>query len=197
MIRISLKNLAAGFADNEACLEWLKYQRYPHGIECPVCRKITKHHKVSKSPCYACDSCGHHIYPAAGTIFSKSSTPLTTWFKIISKVYSAKGSVSAREVQREFGVTYKTAWRMVKRVEGLLKENSFTGIPGILSEKSTLRDAAVDKAETGAEAISVNTTEDAFRYSNRHLDVSLPRSIPIKRKILRTIIGRETAPPAC
>ena len=124
MIKFPVEKLAAGFADNEACLEWLKNQRYPDGIECPVCRKITKHHKVSKSPCYACDSCGHHIYPAAGTIFSKSSTPLITWFKLISKIYSSKGKISARQIQREFGMTYKTAWRMVKKIEEFLKENS-------------------------------------------------------------------------
>ena len=70
-----------------------------------------KHYRVSGRKAYACNHCGHHIYPLAGTIFSKSTTPLRTWFYILYLMLSTRGSVSARQIQRETGVTYKTAWR--------------------------------------------------------------------------------------
>ncbi len=169
MIIFPVEKIPAGFPDNEACLEWLKNHRYPEGIECPVCRKSTKHHKVSKSPCYACDSCGHQVYPAAGTIFNKSSTPLITWFKIITKIYSSKGKISVRQIQKEFGVTYKTAWRMVKKIEGFIKENSSARTSGIRPEKSGGYDVPVNKLETNIEAMSPIKAKDAFQYSHDHL----------------------------
>jgi predicted DNA-binding transcriptional regulator YafY len=169
MIKFPVEKLAAGFANNEACLEWLKNHRYPDGIECPVCRKITKHHKVSKSPCYACDSCGHHIFPAAGTIFSKSSTPLLTWFKIIYKIYSSQGNLTVRQIQKEFGVTYKTAWRMVKKIEGFLKENSSACTSEFRTEKPGRFDAPANQSETNVEAASAIKAKDALPYSREHL----------------------------
>jgi predicted DNA-binding transcriptional regulator YafY len=166
LIKFPLEKMAAGFGNNESCLEWLKNQRYPDGIECPICRKITKHHKVSKSPCYACDSCGHHIYPAAGTIFSKSSTPLITWFKLISKMASSKRKISATQVQREFGMTYKTAWRMVKKIEAFLKENSSFSV----SETRAASPGSSEKSsEAGIDLISGIKTKDAIPHSRDQL----------------------------
>ena len=123
MINQEVKDFEHEFIDNESCLEWLKNQLYPDGIECPRCQRVIKHHKVSKRPCYACDNCGHHIHPTAGTIFHKSTTPLKTWFAIIYKLSSAKNGISAKEIQKEYGLTYKTARRILQRIRGLLDEN--------------------------------------------------------------------------
>lgn len=112
------------FTTNEACLEWLKNQRYPNDIECKICKKITKHHKVSNRPCYACDSCGNQIYPTSGTIFHKSKTPLKTWFEVIHKISAAKGNTSINEIRHEYGMTYKTAKCMLQKISEFLNENS-------------------------------------------------------------------------
>jgi transposase-like protein len=122
MNKVILSDVPIDLPDNKACLEWLKNQRYPEGIHCPVCKRITKHSKSSKDPCYICHNCGNHIFPTAGTIFYKSSTPLKTWFTVIRRVLEAKGRISAKEVQREYGVTYKTAWRMLHLIRESLKE---------------------------------------------------------------------------
>src|SRR6266566_5194961 len=63
-----------------------------------------------------CDVCGHHIYPAAGTIFHKSSTSLRVWFLAIYLMSSTKTGVPAKWLDRESGVTYKAAWRIFKQV---------------------------------------------------------------------------------
>lgn len=112
------------FPDDDTCLEWLKNQRYPDGIYCPNCQRVTKHHKIANRHCYNCDNCNHQIYPTAGTIFHKSSTPLRTWFEVMHRMASTRCGISAKQIQREFGVTYKTAWRMFKQVRTLLSETN-------------------------------------------------------------------------
>ena len=99
-------------------------QRYPNGIECPECEKVTKHHRVNGRSCYACDYCGHQVFPTAGTIFHKSCTPLRTWFHAIFLMANTRCGISAKQLQRETGVTYKTAWRMFKQIRTLLNEQS-------------------------------------------------------------------------
>ena len=61
-------------------------------------------------------SCGHHIHPTAGTIFERSSTSLQLWFYAIHLMTSTRCGVSAKQLERELGVTYKTAWRMFNRI---------------------------------------------------------------------------------
>jgi predicted DNA-binding transcriptional regulator YafY/transposase-like protein len=122
-----IKEFKKDFKDEDACLEWLKNRLYPLGIECPVCGRITKHHKVSKRRCYACDNCGNQVYPTSGTIFNKTSTPLKKWYKAINRIYRADGAVSARDLEKEFGLTYKTAVRMLKKIREFLSENGLAG----------------------------------------------------------------------
>jgi len=120
--KLSKKDFDKMFPDNDACLEWLKNQQYPNGIECPVCKKITKHHKVAKRPVYECDYCGHQISPLATTTFCKSATPLRVWFGAIYEVATTRSGYSAKVLQRKYGVTYKTAWRMFRQIRKLLGE---------------------------------------------------------------------------
>ncbi|MFC2013135.1 IS1595 family transposase [Chloroflexota bacterium] len=111
------------FPNDDACLEWVKGHRWPKGIHCVKCDKITKHHKVTGRPCYECDYCGHQVYPTADTIFHKSATPLRIWFEVIYRMASTRCGVSAKQIQREMGVTYKTAWRMFHQIRTLLGED--------------------------------------------------------------------------
>jgi transposase-like protein/ribosomal protein L37AE/L43A len=122
MNKFTTKDFDGIFPNNDACLEWVKNHRYPNGIECPVCKKVTKHHKVSKRPVYECDYCGHQVSPLASTIFHKSATPLRVWFQAIYRMSSTRCGISAKQIQRETGVTYKTAWRMFKQIRTLLNE---------------------------------------------------------------------------
>jgi predicted DNA-binding transcriptional regulator YafY len=113
------------FPDNESCLEWLKNRLYPHGIKCPKCEKVTKHHKVSKRPCYACDNCGNHMHPTAATIFRKSTIPLKTWFAVMYKLSRAKNGIAAKEIQQDYGMTYRTAKRMLQKSREFLDKNPY------------------------------------------------------------------------
>src|ERR1035438_6224803 len=77
---------------------------------------------VSGRPAYACDYCGSMISPMAGTIFEKSSTALRTWFYAMYLMSATRCGISAKQIQRETGVTYKTAWRMFKQIRTLMSE---------------------------------------------------------------------------
>jgi predicted DNA-binding transcriptional regulator YafY len=126
--------------EDDSCLDWLKNKLYPDGIPCLKCGRITNHHKLSRRPCYACDYCGNHVYPTSGTIFHKSSTPLTIWFKVINKIRKTRGQFTARDIQREFGMTYKTAWRIYHKISGLLNEKFFK-----TSSEIKIRDNHIDR----------------------------------------------------
>jgi transposase-like protein len=129
MERYTIKDLKADFPNDEACLEWLKNRRWPNGIHCEKCGRVTKHHLMSTRKSYSCQECGNHVHPTAGTIFHKSPTPLILWWHAIFLLSQTRGGIAAKQVERELGVTYKTAWRMCKLIRQMLDENidPFTG----------------------------------------------------------------------
>jgi transposase-like protein len=123
MARYTFKDFEKQFPDDAACLEWLKDYLYPDGIFCKVCDAITLHHKVASRKSYSCQYCGHHVHPTADTIYHKSSTSLKTWFHAIYLMASTRCGISAKQLERETGVTYKTAWRMFKQIRSMLEED--------------------------------------------------------------------------
>lgn len=100
------------FPDDSACLEHLMAVRFGDVFPCPKCKKEGKFHRIKKIPAYACQFCGHHVHPMAGTPFARSSTPLQKWFYAMYLFTTSRHGVPAKELQRQLGVTYKTAWRM-------------------------------------------------------------------------------------
>ena len=120
MKKYTINDFLNDFPDDRTCLEWLKSYLYPKGIYCKKCKKITKHHRIKSRPSYSCDYCGHHVHPTAGTIFEKSTTSLKLWFYAVYLMSSTRCGISAKQLQRELGVTYKTAWRIFNRIRNML-----------------------------------------------------------------------------
>jgi transposase len=121
--KYTISDFNAEFPDNDACLEYIKEQRFPGGVTtCAKCRVERKHYRVRGRTAYACDRCGHHVYPLARTIFEKSTTSLRLWFHAMFQMGSTKCGISAKQIQRETGVTYKTAWRMFQQIRTLMSE---------------------------------------------------------------------------
>lgn len=130
MQKFTIKDFLKQFPDDAACLEWLKNHLYPEGITCKNCERVTKHHRVASRPSYCCDNCGNHVHPTAGTIFHKSPTPLTTWFYAMYLMSATRCGISAKQIQRETGVTYKTAWRMFKQIRSMLDDENMSPLGG-------------------------------------------------------------------
>lgn len=120
-MKYTVKDLRVDFPDEEACLLWLIEYLYPEGITCKVCNKVTKHHRDKKRRSYSCDLCGNHMHPTAGTVFHNSHVPLTDWFYAIWLMSSNKAGTSAKQIERELGVAYSTAWRMMHQIRKMME----------------------------------------------------------------------------
>jgi transposase len=130
-LRYTFQQFEKDFPTDDACLERIKEQRFPGGVTvCHKCERPRKHYRVKGRTAYACETCGNHIYPLAGTIFEKSSTALRIWFHAMYLMGSTRCGISAKQIQRETGVTYKTAWRMFKQIRKLMGEELQLGGEG-------------------------------------------------------------------
>jgi len=123
-LRFTIDDFNRQFPDDDACLENLKEQRFPGGITyCAKCQQERKHYRITGRPVYSCDHCGTQISPMAGTIFEKTTTSLRLWYYAMYLMASTRCGISAKQIQRETGVTYKTAWRMFRQIRSLLSED--------------------------------------------------------------------------
>ncbi|HLW89966.1 MAG TPA: IS1595 family transposase [Roseiarcus sp.] len=128
MSKYTFKQFQAEFPNDEACLAKLMEIRFG-GTEltCPGCRQHAAFHPMGKRKAYACQDCGHHVYPCANTIFHKSSTKLSHWFFAMYLMTSTRHGVAAKEIERQIGVTYKTAWRMCHELRKLMATADYEG----------------------------------------------------------------------
>jgi transposase-like protein len=136
----SLMEFMHEFPNDAACLDWLWRERCSEDgehAECPKCERVRKFHKVKDRPAWDCDSCGFHMHPTAGTIFHKSSTSLHLWFFAMHLITSTRGGISAKQLERELGVTYKTAWRMFNLIRNELMTDDGERLTGAVEVDET------------------------------------------------------------
>lgn len=121
-MRYTLKDFKTEYPDDQACLAAVLENRY--GSTCPRCGVIgVKWHPITGRKGFVCSECDRHVYPLADTIFRKSETSLWNWFYAIFQFSVSKNGVSAKELERTLGVTYKTAWRMCKQIRKLMEQD--------------------------------------------------------------------------
>lgn len=123
-MKYTIKDFKKEFPTDEACLEYVFNHRFGKDYPCPKCGKASWH-KVAKRKVWACAWCSYQIHPLAGTIFRKSDTSLIYWFFALYKFANSRNGVSAKELERDLGVTYKTAWRIAKQIRTLMDTNNF------------------------------------------------------------------------
>jgi len=139
--QFTLMEFLRQYGTDAQCLDWLWRTRYApdgHTAECPKCERPRKFHRVASRPSYSCDSCGHHLHPTAGTIFHKSSTSLHLWFYAMYLMASTKTGLAAKQLEREIGVSYKTAWRMLNLIRTQLMEQDDVKLSGDVEVDETL-----------------------------------------------------------
>jgi transposase-like protein len=90
--------------------------RYGDRHDCQGCGKSAHYYRVNNRRSYACEYCGYQVYPTAGTPFDRTRTPLRDWFHVMFLFVTTRNGVAAKEVERQLGVTYKTAWRMCHEI---------------------------------------------------------------------------------
>ncbi len=110
---------------DDECLDWLWRNRYSTDgttAACPQCSCNRRFHRIRSRRSYACDHCGHQLYPTSGTLFGRSSTPLSVWLRVADLVLGSDDVVTAREIQRRFRLEYRTALRMKSRINDALAD---------------------------------------------------------------------------
>ena len=100
------------FPNEDVCLDHLMRVRYGERLTCFQCQRDAKFYRAKERRSYACEHCGYQVYPTAGTPFEKTRTSLKDWYYVMFLFCASRNGVAAKEVQRQLGVTYKTAWRM-------------------------------------------------------------------------------------
>lgn len=112
----TLRQFQDRFPTEESCLEHLKLVRFGERHKCEKCGKDAKFYRIAKRRSYGCEFCGHQLDPTASTPFHKTRTSLRDWFHVMFLFCSTRNGVAAKEVERQIGVTYKTARRMCHEV---------------------------------------------------------------------------------
>jgi transposase len=125
----SITEFMQEFPDDAACLEHLWRSRYSEDgehAECPKCEQVRRFKRYATKQgrqSWTCTGCGHHVHPTAGTIFHGSSTSLHLWFRAMYLMTSTRCGISAKQLERELGVNYRTAWRMMNKIRNELMKN--------------------------------------------------------------------------
>jgi transposase len=112
----TLRQFQDRFPTEESCLDHLMRTRYGARHDCERCGREASFYRVKARRSYACEHCGGQIYPTAGTPFDRTRTSLRDWFFVMFQFCASRNGVAAKEVERQLGVTYKTAWRMCHEI---------------------------------------------------------------------------------
>ncbi|HEY3758453.1 MAG TPA: IS1595 family transposase [Solirubrobacteraceae bacterium] len=169
----SLMEFMRDFPDDAACLEHLWRQRYaPDGehAECPKCkheRAFRKYKTAQGRQSWTCTGCGHHVHPTAGTIFHKSSTSLHLWYFAMYMMVSTRCGVSAKMLEREIGVSYKTAWRMLNKIRNELMIDDGEPLRGDIEADETSVDGKPKRKQGERLALSPEKRREAAKLRER------------------------------
>jgi len=158
--RKSLIDVQAEFGTEEQCIAYLEFMRWPEGVHCIKCegariskfrtngstrtRKSGKTGKVKTVPVpprylYEClnPECGHQFSATVGTIFNDTHLPLSQWFMAVALMVNAKKGLSAKQMERDLGVSYPTAWYLCHRIRKSMEEGQAGLLTGTVEADET------------------------------------------------------------
>lgn len=131
------------FGTDEKCRKALEALRWPDGPTCPKCESKSVS-QVQKRGVFDCNSCRYQFSVTAGTIFHDTHLPLQKWFMAIYLIVESKKGISANQIKRMIGVSYKTAWYLCHRIRAAMTEVAPKKLNGIVE---------VDEAYIGGKRI--------------------------------------------
>jgi transposase-like protein len=118
---MNLADINTMFPTEDKCKELLVRLRWPSGPECPRCKMPAVELETDKQLFY-CKQCDYQFSVTSGTVFNDSHLPLTKWFAATLLLCEAKKGMSACQVQRTLGMSYKTAWYLCHRIRAAMAE---------------------------------------------------------------------------
>lgn len=136
MVNATLPKLVDAFGSEQKCREYLQQLRWPDGVKCPRCQS-PKISRVAKRSQFDCDSCRYQFSVTAGTIFHDSHLPLWKWFLAIYMMGESRKGISANQLKRTLGVSYKTAWFLCHRIRAAMHQAGTLKLSGIVEVDET------------------------------------------------------------
>src|SRR5260370_38290009 len=145
------------FDTDERCRELLVRLRWPNGVECPRCKMPAVELATAKQLFY-CKGCDYQFSVTSGTIFNDSHLPLQKWFLTALLLCEARKGMSANQIKRTVGISYKTAWYLCHRIRAAMKEAERPMLDGTVEMDETyvggkLRGVGVKQGKNSKEVV--------------------------------------------
>jgi transposase-like protein len=134
---VNIMDLIKEYGSEDKCRKYLEALRWPNGPRCRRCGSVNTL-PIPQRGQYRCRDCEYHFSVTAGTIFQDSHLPLTKWFlTTYMMIDSKKKSISANQIKRTIGVSYKTAWYLCHRIREAMKDANPERLSGIVEVDET------------------------------------------------------------
>ena len=147
MDSVNLCSLIETFGTEEKCRAYLEALRWAGEVECPRCesRKISR---IIKRNQFDCDGCRYQFSVTAGTVFNDSHLAFWKWFLATYLLCESRKGISANQIKRTLGVSYKTAWYLCHRIRAAMKEVCPEPLTGVFEMEET-RDGGRERNTKG------------------------------------------------
>jgi transposase-like protein len=134
---MTLPDVVEHFSTDDKCRELLERLRWPNGPECPRCKTQKVVRLTTNTKLLWCSDCEYQFSVTAGTIFNDSHLPLQKWFLVTLLLCEAKKGMSANQIKRTVGMSYKTAWYLCHRIRAAMKETERPMLDGTVEMDET------------------------------------------------------------
>src|SRR4051812_27573064 len=136
-MQMNLVHLIEQFGSEDKCRAYLEELRWPDGLACPRCKGTTIS-RIRERNQFDCDSCRYQFSVTAGSTFHDSHLPLWKWFLAVYLMVESKKGISAKQLQRTLGVSYKTAWYLAHRIRDAMGSVEESPLVGVVEVDETL-----------------------------------------------------------
>jgi transposase-like protein len=193
---MTLPELNALYSTEERCREYLKRLRWPEGVTCPRCQAkriatLTTNYK------FECLDCSYQFTALAGTVFHDTHLSLEKWFMAVLLMCESRKGISANNMKRVLGVSYKTAWYLCHRIRHAMTETDRPKLDGVVELDETYlgskkrRFSAQRKRGRGAEGKQI-----VFGIRERGGDLRFIHVKDITAKTIRDTVLAHVSPDA-
>jgi transposase-like protein len=128
----SLAEFQKAFSDEASCTAFLVNRRWPDGFICPGCGKRRGVSLKTRPRLHECLDCGRQTSVTAGTTMHRSKLPLTAWFWAAHLMATHSNGMSARQLEDQLGVTYKTAWLLTQKLRRSMVDPDRDPLEGVV-----------------------------------------------------------------
>jgi transposase-like protein len=120
------------FTDEAKATAHIEASRWPDGVNCPFCGSVNVHRMggLTQAGMFLCNDCRDKFTVRTKTVFERSHIPLHKWLLALHLMSASKKGVSAHQLHRMLGITYKSAWFMAHRIREAMKDESPSPLGG-------------------------------------------------------------------